>query len=95
MRQATPSAIPVALPDLAGRPVACCVYLLACGPRGALYTGWTTDLERRLAAHRGGRGSRFVASRLPVEPVCVVPCATRAEARSLEARIKDLFRNGW
>lgn len=80
------------MPALAGRPATCCVYLLACGARGDLYCGWTTDLDRRLAVHRAGRGSRYVAARLPAAPVCIVACATRTEARSLEGRIKRLGR---
>ena len=42
------------------------VYLLRCAD-GTLYCGWTTDLERRLAAHNAGRASRYTRSRLPVE----------------------------
>ncbi|MFL5863169.1 MAG: GIY-YIG nuclease family protein, partial [Solirubrobacteraceae bacterium] len=32
------------------------MYLLRCGD-GSLYTGWTVDLERRLARHRAGSAS--------------------------------------
>jgi len=67
------------------------VYLLRCGD-GSLYCGWTTDLQRRLAAHRGGRGSRYTASRLPVELVLAQPMSDRAAARREEARIKRLTR---
>jgi cyclophilin family peptidyl-prolyl cis-trans isomerase/predicted GIY-YIG superfamily endonuclease len=40
------------------------VYILRCAD-GSLYTGWTTDLAFRIAAHRRGAGSRYVRSRLP------------------------------
>ena len=42
------------------------VYLLRCAD-GSLYCGWTTDVERRVAAHNTGRASRYTARRLPVE----------------------------
>ena len=58
------------------------MYLLRCRD-GSLYTGWTVDLERRLACHRSGAASRYTASRLP---------ADRAAARREEARIKRLPR---
>jgi putative endonuclease len=67
------------------------VYLLRCRD-GSLYTGWTVDLERRLACHRSGAASRYTASRLPVELVLAIPMADRAAARREEARIKRLPR---
>ena len=33
------------------------VYMLECGD-GSLYTGWTYELARRLAAHQSGRGAK-------------------------------------
>jgi putative endonuclease len=48
------------------------VYLLRCSD-DSLYCGWTTDVERRLAAHREGRASRYTRSRRPA--------ALREEAR--------------
>ncbi|MEG1849131.1 MAG: GIY-YIG nuclease family protein, partial [Oscillospiraceae bacterium] len=46
----------------------CFVYLLRCGD-GSLYTGWTDDLARRLAAHQAGKGAKYTRSHLPVELV--------------------------
>jgi putative endonuclease len=68
------------------------VYLLRCRD-GSLYTGWTVDLDRRLARHRGGVASRYTASRLPVELALAIPMADRSAARREEARIKRLSRN--
>ena len=68
-----------------------CVYLLRCRD-GSLYTGWTVDLERRLARHRAGVGSRYTASRLPVDLELVIPMPDRTAARREEARIKRLSR---
>jgi putative endonuclease len=67
------------------------VYLLRCRD-GSLYTGWTIDLERRLARHRAGTASRYTASRLPVELALAVPMDDRRSARREEARIKRLSR---
>lgn len=67
------------------------VYLLSCRD-GSLYCGWTTDVERRLAAHRAGRASRYTRSRLPVELAVALPMPDRATARREEARIKRLTR---
>jgi putative endonuclease len=67
------------------------VYLLRCRD-GSLYTGWTTDLERRLARHRAGTASRYTASRLPVELEAALPMPHRTAARREEARIKRLTR---
>jgi putative endonuclease len=67
------------------------VYLLRCGD-DSLYTGWTVDLERRLARHRSGVASRYTASRLPVELALAIPMSDRTSARREEARIKRLSR---
>lgn len=69
----------------------CWVYLLRCRD-GSLYCGWTVDLERRMAAHRRGTGSRYTRSRLPVELVLSLPMSDRTAARREEARIKRLTR---
>ena len=67
------------------------VYLLRCGD-GSLYTGWTVDLDRRLAAHTAGTASRYTRSRRPVELALALPMDDRTAARREEARIKALPR---
>jgi putative endonuclease len=67
------------------------VYMLRCRD-GSLYTGWTSDLDKRMARHRTGKASRYTASRLPVELAVVLPMADRTAARREEARIKMLPR---
>jgi len=67
------------------------VYLLRCRD-GSLYTGWTVDLERRLARHRSGVASHYTASRLPVELALAIPMSDRTTARREEVRIKRLPR---
>jgi putative endonuclease len=69
------------------------VYLLWCGPRRALYCGWTTDVERRLAAHRAGRGAKYTRAYAgDVELAAVIPVEDAQAARREEARIKLLSR---
>jgi putative endonuclease len=67
------------------------VYLLRCAD-DSLYCGWTTDLDRRLAAHCAGTASRYTRSRLPVELAAAIPVADRSAALREEARIKRLPR---
>ena len=67
------------------------VYLLRCAD-GSLYCGWTTDVRRRLRAHRNGRGSRYVSRRLPAELVLMRAMPDRSAALREEARIKRLTR---
>jgi putative endonuclease len=69
------------------------VYILRCAD-GSLYTGWSSDVPRRLGRHQAGKASRYTASRLPVELALVLPMADRAAARREEARIKALDRAG-
>ena len=68
------------------------VYLLRCRD-GSLYTGWTVDLERRIAWHRSGVASHYTASRLPVELALAIPMSDHTAARPEEARIKRLPRS--
>jgi putative endonuclease len=69
------------------------VYVLRCAD-GSLYTGWSTDVERRLERHRAGTASRYTASRLPVELAFAARMADRSAAMREEARIKRLDRAG-
>jgi putative endonuclease len=67
------------------------VYLLRCAD-GSLYCGWTSDLDRRLAAHAAGRASRYTRSRLPVALALALPLSSRTAARRAEAAVKALSR---
>ena len=67
------------------------VYILRCID-GSLYTGWTTDLEHRLASHNEGTGAKYTRSRRPVELVYHEVYETRSEALKREAAIKRLSR---
>lgn len=67
------------------------VYVLRCGD-GSLYTGVTTDPERRLDEHARGTASRYTRARPPVELVHVEGAEDRSAALRREAAIKRLSR---
>lgn len=68
-----------------------CVYMLLCAD-GTLYTGWTNNITRRLAAHQSGAGAKYTKSRRPVQLVYIEPAATKQEAMKREYAIKRLSR---
>lgn len=57
---------------------------------GALYTGITTDVARRLAEHRAGRGAKALRGKGPLVLRHQEPVGSRSEALRLEARMKRL-----
>ena len=67
------------------------VYMLSCGD-GSLYTGWTNDLDARVALHASGRGCKYTRSHLPVVLVYAEECGSEHDARSREWHIKRLTR---
>ena len=66
-------------------------YILVCAD-GTLYTGWTNDLEKRLAAHNAGRGAKYTRSRRPVRLFYYEEFAEKCEAQRRECEIKRLPR---
>ena len=66
-------------------------YILRCADN-TLYTGWTNNLDRRVAAHNGGKGAKYTKGRLPVGLAYSESFETKEEAMSREARIKRLPR---
>lgn len=66
-------------------------YIVECAD-GTLYTGWTTDLERRLREHNAGRGAQYTRSRRPVRLTYVEPVVDRATAMRRERVLKALPR---
>ena len=66
-------------------------YILRCKDN-SLYTGWTTDLNRRVKAHNEGKGAKYTKSRRPVELVYYENFQTKEEAMKREYEIKHLTR---
>lgn len=65
------------------------LYILECGD-GTLYTGVTDCLERRLAAHRTGKGAKYTRGRGPLRLRYLQRCEDRSHALREEIRIKKL-----
>lgn len=67
------------------------VYVVECSD-STFYTGYTTDVDRRVEEHNDGDGAKYTRGRTPVEVVHVEEYETRSEAMSREAEIKSLSR---
>ncbi|MCC8029949.1 MAG: GIY-YIG nuclease family protein [Lachnospiraceae bacterium] len=66
-------------------------YMLECGD-GSIYTGWTNDIEKRLASHRSGSGAKYTRGRGPLRLVYLEVLESRSEAMHREAYIKRMSR---
>ncbi len=66
-------------------------YILECAD-GTLYTGWTNDLEKRLAAHNAGQGAKYTRGRGPVRLRYYEVFADKEAALRREASLKRLSR---
>ena len=67
------------------------LYILRCGD-GTLYTGITTDVQKRLEAHRTGKGAKYTRGRTPLELAYRECCGTHSEALKREWQVKQLPR---
>jgi len=67
------------------------IYIVRCAD-GTLYTGWTTDVERRIAQHNAGCGARYTRMRRPVALVYREEAPDRSTAMRREVAIKKLDR---
>lgn len=67
------------------------MYILRCGD-GTLYTGITNDVDKRMATHAAGKGSKYVRAKLPLELIYTEKFETKSEALKRELAIKKLKR---
>ena len=67
------------------------IYILECAD-GTLYTGITTDVNKRLETHNKGKGARYTRCRLPVKLRVYFKVEDRSKASKEEYRIKQLTR---
>ncbi|WP_238478303.1 GIY-YIG nuclease family protein [Natranaeroarchaeum sulfidigenes] len=67
------------------------VYMLECAD-GTLYTGYTTDVERRLDEHDSGVGAKYTRGRTPVDLIHSESYDTKSAAMAREYEIKQLTR---
>lgn len=66
-------------------------YMLECED-GSLYTGWSTDPERRFAMHQAGRGARYTRARKPIRLLKTWQFDCKSDAMRFEASLKRLSR---
>ena len=67
------------------------LYVLRCAD-GSLYTGITTDVERRFAVHQSGKGAKYTRGRGPLEIAYQEVCADHSDALKREYAFKQLSR---
>ena len=67
------------------------IYILRCEDN-SLYTGITTDVEKRLAAHRAGKGAKYTRGRGPLELVYREELPDHSAALKREYEIKSMSR---
>lgn len=67
------------------------VYVLECAD-GSFYTGYTTDVARRVEEHETGEGAKYTRGRTPVKLVHVERYDSRSAAMQREHEIKQLRR---
>lgn len=67
------------------------LYVLRCAD-GSLYTGYTTDLKKRVKTHNAGKGAKYTRSRLPVTLIYQEEFPSKAAAMSAEAHFKKKKR---
>ncbi len=66
-------------------------YIVECAD-GTLYSGWTNDLEKRVAAHNAGQGAKYTRARLPVTLRYYEEFEDKIEALRRECALKKLSR---
>ena len=69
------------------------LYFIRCHD-GTIYTGISNDVERRLAAHRQGRGARYLRGRGPLVLARKIRVGSHGDALRLERRVKRMSRAG-
>ena len=68
------------------------IYVVECRD-GSYYTGYTTDIKKRVAVHNSGKGAKYTRARLPVKLIYAEGFASKEEAMSAEALFKRKKRS--
>lgn len=63
------------------------MYVVECRD-GSYYTGYTTDIKKRVAVHNSGKGAKYTRARLPVKLIYAQGFDSKEEAMSAEALLK-------
>lgn len=67
------------------------LYIVQCRDQ-TLYTGISTDVDRRVRQHNDGAGAKYTRSRRPVQLLCSTSVGTRSQASKYEYQVKCLSR---
>lgn len=67
------------------------VYIIRCGDN-SLYTGWTTNLEKRFENHKAGKGAKYTRGRGPLELVYFEEFEDKKLAMKREYEIKKMTK---
>ena len=67
------------------------LYILRCKD-GTLYTGITTDVEKRFQTHQIGKGAKYTRGRAPLQLVYREECGSHSDALKRECAVKQLTR---
>ena len=68
------------------------VYLIECGDK-SIYTGITTDVQRRFKEHGSGTGGSYTRAKKVIKVLYTEQYKTRSEALKRESEIKSRHRN--
>ena len=66
-------------------------YVVKCSD-GTFYTGWTNNLEKRIACHNAAKGAKYTKTRRPVALVYYETFETKEDAMRREYAIKQMSR---
>jgi len=67
------------------------LYMIRC-KGNMLYTGITTDVERRFKEHISGKGAKFLRGKAPLDLVYQKEIGSHSDALKEEIRIKKLSK---
>ncbi len=67
------------------------IYMIRCR-NNSLYTGITTDVERRLKQHESGKGAKYLRGKAPLTLVFQKAVGSRSLASKVEIAIKSLSK---
>lgn len=68
------------------------VYIVECSDK-TLYTGISTDVDKRINTHNNGKGAKYTKYKLPVKLVYFKEFENKSEASKEEYRIKQLKKS--
>ena len=68
------------------------LYMIRC-KNGSLYTGISTNVERRFAAHQAGKGAKYLRGKAPLRLVYQQAIGSHSEALKVELQIKQMSKH--